>query len=243
MNIELSKKESHHDKCLLLVGGDGDTIDVFSRLANDLDKALSNYRICSFDFSTETTSDERLLDIQAKELELVCQQLLDNHHVANITIWCTSRGAYATSKLLAKNIFNERISHVIMFDPSDYYTKISGLGTWSGYQDYLPKSQVVSDVLTNIKGNTIVDVVHLTLRNYGPKGYFESEYINRGIDNPLGFHRLNTLMVKSFYSKLPQMNKGVYLEINTIPHGFVRDGDLQKNYERVVKSIKKLIIK
>lgn len=243
MQIKISKSENFHNKCLLLVGGDGDNIDVFSRLANDLDKALSNYRICSFDFSTETIGDERLLDIQAKELELLCHQLFDNHHVTNITIWCTSRGAYATSKLLASGKFNDKISHVIMYDPSNYYTGISNNGTWSGYQDYLPKSQVVSDVLTNIKGNTIIDVVHLTLRNYGPKGYFESEYINRGNDNPLGFPRLNTLMVKSFYSKLPQKNKGVYLEINTIPHGFVRDGDLQKNYERVVKSIKKLIIK
>lgn len=225
------------------MGGDGDTIEVLSRLASNLASSLSNYQICTFDFSTETTSDERLLDIQTKELELVCHQLFDKHHVADITIWCTSRGAYATSKLLASGKFNDKISHVIMYDPADYYASISNNGTWSGYQDYSPNSQVVSDVLTKIKGNTIVDVVHLTLRNYGPNGYFEVEYKNRGKSNPLGFPRLNSQMVKSFYSKIPQKNKGVYLEYKSIPHGFVRDGDLQKNYERVVKSITSLISK
>ena len=98
------------------------------------------------------------------------------------------------------------------FNPADYYLNSNQDHTWSGSQDYNPNEKVISDEIKEIIGNFKVDVVHLTLHNYGKTGYIEKEYINRGKNHREAFPRLNTQMVKSFYYKVPNTNKGRYLE-------------------------------
>lgn len=240
MKISLYPPGNKSTKCLILVGGDGDTIEVLAPLTKAISSSLPGYIICTFDFTTEPSS-QSVLDINAAELILVCQELVNDHGIEVIDIWCTSRGAYPTVKLLGNKDLAKYVRKVILYDPADYYLGETDLHSWSGYMDYSPVRRVVSDDLENIIGDCLIDVVHLTLKNYSPGGYFESEYPNRGKDNPLGFLRLSTKMVKSFYAKIPSKNRGEYIEDPTVPHGFVRDGDLVKNLDQVSNLAVKII--
>lgn len=241
MKINLLSPNKNASKCLVLVGGHGDTVEVLSPLAHSISALLLDHQVCTFDFSTDHTESESVLDIQARELEQVFGQLSDLFGHKSISIWCTSQGAYATTKLLVQNNFVAYISKVVMYDPADYYLSSRGIGSWTGFETYLPTARVVSDELVRLSGDYKVNVVHLPLRNHGPNGYLESEYLDRGKDDAHGYPRLNTQMVKSFYSKLPASNQGKYLEDSLVPHGFVRDGDLQKNLKRVATIAVQLI--
>lgn len=236
MEISLYPPRNQSPKCLVLVGGDGDTIDVFAPLTQKISSKLPNHQICTFNFTTESQG-ESILDINTRELTFVFDQLITKHGIKTIDIWCTSRGAYPTVKLLQNEKYAKYLRRVIMYDPADYYLSETDLHSWSGSMDYNPSRRVVSDDFAHVKGGCIVDVVYLTLRNYGHDGYIQSEYIDRGLDDPLGFPRLNTSMVKSFYAKLPLKNRGKYLEDPVVPHGFVRDGDVELNYKRIVNLV------
>ena len=233
MKISLYPPRKQSTNCLILVGGDGDTIEVFAPLTQTISSKLPNHQICTFDFTTESQA-ESILDINTRELTFVCDQLITKHGIKTINIWCTSRGAYPTVKLLQNEKYAKYVRRVIMYDPADYYLSETDLYSWSGSLDYNPSRSVVSDDLVHVKGDCIVDVVHLKLRNYGPNGYLQNEYKNRGLDDPLGFPRLNTRMVKAFYAKLPLKSRGKYLEDQVVPHGFVRDGDIDLNYKLIV---------
>lgn len=240
MNISLYPPDRVAKKCLVLVGGDGDGVDVFAPLVNTISQKLSSYQICTFDF-TESSSTSNVLDIQTRELESVFQGILDSQQYQFIDIWTTSRGAYSTTRLLSHPIYSASIRRVIMYDPADYYIDNSDIHSWAGYKEYLPTLPVISDEIQNMVGEAIVDMVHLSLRNYGPEGYIDEKYENRGIDHEDGYPRLNTKMVKSFYDKLPGKNKGKYLLENRVPHGFVRDGNISQNYEHVADLVHKIL--
>lgn len=241
MNISLIPHSSTATKCLVLVGGDGDGVEVLSTLSNMLSQGLPDYQICSFDF-TEESSTRSVLDIQSIELQQVLQHLIDLGQFERVDIWCTSRGAYATTRLLGQPYYSDHVSYVIMYDPADYYIAESNLHSWAGYENYEPTLKVISDEIKDIKGDYLVDVVHLSLKNHGPKGYWETDYAKRGINHEGGYPRINSEMVRSFYDKLPVNNKGRYILENSIPHGFVRDGDIGKNYELLTKQLVDMIL-
>lgn len=246
MKINLLPEERKTEKCLVLVGGSGDTAEKFESLARALGEKLGGFVICTFTMSSEVGEGESLLNKQAEELREVMEQLATKFE--EIDLFCTSMGAYATVKVLGEEKYYPFIKKVIMFDPADYHvsdkfqfaTPDSEI-TWSGYQEYEPKDKPIVEELKNYEGKAKIDVVHLVVRNHGQKGYIEKEYGDRGKDNPSGYPRLNTEMVKRFYENAPERNMGKYTEVNNLPHGFLRDGDIAKNLERVVDVVVSLI--
>jgi hypothetical protein len=242
MKISVYPEDKINENCLLLVGGSGDTAKGFEPLVTKLIDQLVNYSICTFSFASKSEV-ENLLDIQSRELEEVLSQLVTEYHFKKIDIFCTSQGAYSTAKVLASHKFNESISSVIMYDPADYYMDGTNLHSWSGPQEYVPNRKVVSDDLVGILGNYKVNVVHLTLRNHGTDGYLEIEHGKRGEDNPGGYPRLSTQMVKNFFIKIPSANKGEYIEVSDVPHAILRDGNISQNIDSVANTVSTLLAK
>ena len=240
MEISVYQPKNHSKKCLVLIGGSGDNIEKFVPLVDVLRQKIKNFSICTFTFSFEGRT-EYILELQSKELEDVVKQLINNQKFKELYLFCTSMGAYATVRLLAKAIYNNKIRKVIMYDPADYYFNSQQEHTWSGSQAYSAVKPVVSDKLKLIKGNFRIDVVHLTLRNYGKSGYIEPKYINRGKDHSDGYPRLNIEMVQSFYNKTPFANRGRYIEESDVPHGLLRDGNIKQNISKVTQRIADLL--
>lgn len=246
MKINLSQPDNLKDKCLVLIGGVGDPAEIFEPLINKLVSPLPNHTICTFTFS-QKSNGMSLLNLQSKELEEVISQLINHHNFKKLDLWCTSMGSFATVKALLNQDYGHNISHAIFFDPADYYlddlaTDVEQETTWSGYQDYQPTKPTICTQMANLTSMTIVDVVHLTVRNHSIKGYIESEYSRRNGDNPVGFTRLNTQMVKSFYKHTPAVNRGKYIEINNLPHAIFRDGDVEQNLQTIVKHLVKTVL-
>ncbi len=187
-----------------------------------------------------------MLDLQAKELRDVMDQLYTTNQFESVDVFCTSMGAYASVKILVDMESDGLINKVIFFDPADYYlssrfSTLEGEDTWSGYMDYDPKEEVVSDRLKDYVGIATIHVIHLTLRNHGPNGYVEKDYRDRGKDEPSAYPRLNTKMVKKFYDNVPSRNQGEYVEMGDVPHGFMRDGNIQRNNVKVAEMIEMLL--
>lgn len=231
-------------QCLIMVGGSGDTADRFAPVVKQISRHLPNTEICTFTM-TETTDPSLTHDTQVKEVEEVIEMLLTKHLFKRIDIFCTSMGAYSTSFLLNNPKYSQAINRVIFFDPADYYTDHNLANkqgnSWSGPDDYLPVGEVASDKLRGVRSNLLAHVVKLTVRNYGKNGYVYPDYDKRGEDVAWEYPRLNTKMVMSFYDKLPGTNKGQYIEINHLPHAFLRDGNIEENQKQVVSLIVDLL--
>lgn len=228
------------DNCLLVVGGYGDTVKVFQPLLRVLSETITTHQICSFDLTFD--DDINVLEIQANELKDAVTQLNNNPNIKKISIWCTSMGAYSTTMLITSDDVCTKLQKVIFFDPADYLMSATSDETWSGFEEYEPTSPVVSDLLSNLSASTIIDVVHLTLRNHSEDGYIAQDYSDRGKDNSGAFPRLNSDMIKAHWDKIPPTNKGKYLEIDNIPHGFIRDGNVSQNLQDIAQISKKLLL-
>jgi hypothetical protein len=223
-------------KCLVLVGGSGDTVEGFTPLVTKLSERLIDYSICTFNFSTKVEAGS-LLDKQAQELEVVLNELVTKHNFIKVDIFCTSQGAYATVKSLSSHKLDNHINNIILYDPADYYLSEIDLHSWSGSSKYLPSKTIVSDELQTISGNMKVHVIHLTLRNYGLHGYLQKEFKDREFDDPSGYPRLNTKMIEAFYAKIPPANKGKYIELSGVPHAILRDGNIATNISTTIETI------
>lgn len=237
MKITIYPSDPIQENCLILVGGSGDTTEGFEPLVTKISEKLPDYSICTFSFSTQSET-ESLLDLQSSELAEVFSEITTKYNFKKIDVFCTSMGAYSTIRLLNNEKYQNFVSRVIMYDPADYYQSAKFANsddvTWSGPQEYNPSKPVISSELSTISGNCVVSVVHLTLRNYGVKGYMQKEFKNRGMDDLSGYPRLCTEMVKSIYAKIPPTNKGEYVEQPMVPHAILRDGNIEKNLENVV---------
>jgi hypothetical protein len=246
MKISLYPTDLVSPKCLVLVGGSGDTSEGFDPLVQAISNKLIDYSICTFNFSTSSKT-ESILDVQARELNDVMGQLTTDNRFKQIDIFATSMGAYATIKLLQNNHYSKIIRNVILYDPADYYLSAkfadSDDVTWSGPQQYVPKSKVISDELKEIEGKCKITVVHLTLRNYGQDGYIDNSYSDRSIDHSGGYPRLCTDMVRAMFDKIPLKNKGRYIEESNVPHAILRDGNIKANIEQVSSTIIDIISK
>ena len=130
----------------------------------------------------------------------------------------------------------------IYLDPADYYLSREGReiypDTWNGQEEYRPVFPTISLLMSDIKGGVTIHIVYFSIRNYENKSYVEPSL--RGIDNPHKYSRLNRNMVRNFYNAIPIKNKGEYLEVNQIPHAFLRDGNLSNNFKKVRLLIKDL---
>lgn len=246
MDIYLFPRDEMRERCLLLVGGSGDTVERFAPLVSLLSKRLFRHTICTFTLSNSCNEGESLLENQVGELDEVMKQLISQSKFAKLDLFCTSMGAYAAVKILTNPGYSQLFEKVIFFDPADYYLSSSfgsadGELTWSGYMEYLPGEPVVSGELKGYEGEAMIHVVHLTVRNHGSKGYVKKKHEERGKDEPGAYPRLNTEMVKKFFENTPEKNRGKYVEISDLPHGFIRDGDIQTNLIKVADIISDLI--
>ncbi len=236
MQIFIDPANKQYSKCLVLVGGSGDTVERFKLLVTNLLTKITDSAICTFDFS-DHADHESLLDIQSRELEEVFSELTTKYDFNEINIFTTSMGAYATVYLLSNNTYSNIIKHAIFYDPADYYISAKFAGsndhTWSGPDLYRPNKEVVSNRLKLIDSNAKISVVYLTLRNYSKSGYIDTDFSNRGIDHEGGYPRLNKQMVKHFYHCIPAKNQAGYIKEAGVPHAILRDGNIQANLDKV----------
>ncbi len=245
MLIQLTTQKEIRKNSLILVGGSGDPIEKFQPFANILSSNLTEYTIVTFTLS-QHSNDSDLLKIQSRELTEVIDQLMSEFSFQKLDLWCTSMGAYAAIKALQDDKYKNSFGTIIFFDPADYYleARISDAdkaGTWSGPQDYSPIAPTISMELQNTDSSSLIHVVHLVLRNYSEDGYIASVYQDRGIDHESEFPRLNTAMVESFYKYIPSQNKGEYIEVADVPHGFIRDGNIELNLQRIANVTQSLL--
>lgn len=241
MQIRLSPSDNNLSKCLVLIGGVGDPAEIFIPLTRLLAPKLNNHKICTFTFS-QNTKTMPLLKKQTMELEGVLDELVLTHKIKHVDLWCTSMGSYSTVKAITNPKYTQYLKHAILFDPADYYLNDQALSvddelTWSGYQHYNPESPTISQSLSNILSNIIVDVTHLIVKNHNQSGYLDKEYHLRNRNNPKGYPRLNTVMVKRFYKNLPVKNSGKYQEIDHLPHAIFRDGDINYNLTTIANQL------
>ncbi len=237
MQIFIDPSNKQYSKCLVLVGGSGDTVEGFAPLVTEFSKHITDTSFCSFNFST-TCSEGSLLDLQSQELQEVFKELTTKHDFNEINIFTTSMGAYATTYLLNNNTYSTIINHVIFYDPADYYISAKFAGsddsTWSGPDLYRPNKEVVSNRLKLIDSQAKISVVHLTLRNYSKSGYIDTDFSDRGFDHEFGYPRLSKQMVKHFYHCIPVKNQAGYIKEAGVPHGGItRDGNIQANLHKV----------
>lgn len=222
---------------LIIIGGSGDKKDKFNLLVKKLVRTGFTDNILTFSFRGYENEKFLPLKQQIRDLEEVLDFVGDRYHFSNVLLCCTSAGAVSCSFALANRKYQNLVSKAIFLDPADYSVdeleRYEGVYAWNGASVYNPDREVVSDILKNIAGDVIVDVVRFSIRNSIGDGYAK----DRGRDYPGLFPRLNEKMVRAFYDKLPPANKGTYIEINNLPHAFMRDGNVSKNYDEISKLI------
>ncbi len=227
---------------LIIVGGSDDDRFTFKSLAKKLLKNGESSNIITFSFKGTEENISLPLKQQIEDLKTILKWVLKRYQ-GNITIICTSMGAYSTSHVLVESEFNKRLNSAIFIDPADYYLskdmKSDGGGTWNGLNKYQPKEITASSLLNNLDSKTKIHVINFTLRNYTKNGYVKKDI--RHIDNKAYYQRLNNNMVKSFYNNTPKNNRGEYIEDNTIPHAFNRDGNIENNVISLTKLIQKIL--
>jgi hypothetical protein len=224
---------------LLLVGGSGDNKNKFNGLIAQLQKKDFKANFITYTPRAVIENSSHPLKQDINDLCEVLHFALTNFEFCEFDLFATSRGAFSTSFALKDPFYAAIIRKVLFFDPADFYLHQAQLEdggfNWDGPKVYSPNRSTAADQLKQISGPVRVDVLHLTLRNYTKNGYVpEAE---RGSDHKKGFPRLNTRMVKTFYSNLPETNRGKYLELPGIPHAFMRDGNIEKNIVKVAEQI------
>jgi pimeloyl-ACP methyl ester carboxylesterase len=233
---------SRSRKLLLIVGGSGDTRRTLAPLAVRLARNDAGYDVATFSFRGMETGRSYPLRQQVTDLQEVLEYLAA-HIKKDITILCTSKGAYSTCFALASDKNNAHIAKAIFLDPADYEMttdrEAGGAETLSGPDPYIFNSNTASSLLGQINADVIIDVMRLTIRNFGPDGYPDPS--QRGQDNPQLYPRLNAQMVATFYERTPAPNRGQYVEVPGVPHAFGRDGDIPKNIEALYAAILSLI--
>ncbi len=235
-------KGTDDKKLLVIVGGSGDNKDKFNVLIQLL-KDANDWSIVTFTFRGLIASKLYSLNQQTQDLKDVLRYFKDELNLQEIAVVCTSMGAYSTANVLIDPEIEDYIYTAIFIDPADYYLKDGDRPeenyAWTGAVEYKPESETASELLKLINSDVKIHVINFTIRNRGPEGYPTSE--QRGVDNPELFERLNNEMVKSFYFNAPEDNRGEYIEDNTIPHAFIRDGDINDNNLKVANYISQLL--
>ncbi|MFZ2025807.1 MAG: hypothetical protein WAV30_00785 [Microgenomates group bacterium] len=226
---------------ILIVGGSGDSKDSYDELIHRLIPLVPQQAIVTFSFRGVEEKIDMPLSQQIQDLKDVIGGLKNRE---SVSIVATSNGAFSVAHLLGDPEWGKVIRSVVLLDPADHYgdtqETVRSSRTWTGTDIYAPTRKTTSILMGEITSDVVVHVVNFTLRNYGKDGYTDEEV--RGIDDPARFARLNNDMVASFYSNMPEKNKGNYIEDNTIPHAFMRDGDVEKNMTTILSLLKRTVL-
>lgn len=232
------------DETLIYVGGSADTKDTVIELVENLLIKNVDRNIVTFSFRGYEEKDYQPLQQQVIDLMEILNWTINNLS-SKIILVATSMGVYSTVFAVTNSEYNQNnIQKAIFIDPADYYTSGSNIvclcNTWSGCEKFAPTKEIASDLLKGDLCNLKVDVVNFTIRNYTKDGYVDEKF--RGTDNPKCFKRLNAEMVKRFYFNVEVKNRGKYLEVNNIPHAFVRDGNVKENIKNLASILVRILL-
>ena len=226
-------------KTLIFIGGDGDTKEDFSKIAQAVSEAMPSLNICTVTFEQPENFRE-VLTLSVTSISELLQRLIDEKQNTEFLIFCTSSGAYCTCLAISTGNYANNISKVIFCDPANYYLPGENddhNGTWDGCTKYNPIGKTSSDLLKEINSNVVANVVYFTIRTCTNHQYVYSKYFDRGKDMPSALPRLCENMVKTFYKNLPAKNKGKYVELGKVPHGFIQYGNILANQNIIVDLI------
>lgn len=231
----------------------GDQKNKHTIIFADGDGSDKNSAIGSFNLLHEKTTDTNILAFSYRKPQkndcYLCNSIEDlstlttyakqNLAPNKITIIATSAGAYPTTYLAISSVHNKSIDKIMYLDPADYLIHSdndhSFEMSWAGPENYPMEKPTIAKLLNKIDTDIKIDVVNFMLRNRDVDGYVPVE--KRHLDHPDKFARLNNDMVQAFYENTPEKNRGKYIEDHQLPHAFERDGDLEKNRERIVELI------
>lgn len=243
--IDIYPARAESNRLVVFVGGSSDTKDDWAGIINLIQETDPTLSCASFTFA-ERLSDEPLpLSQQTADLRGVIDFLVADNS-KEIVLVATSMGFCSASQILHDPKYSQSIRQVILLDPADYpleadHQLSDQAHTWSGADEFDHPPDLFSDLLPQVSGNYQVDVVHFCLRNYGPDGYIDKQYTNRGRDHSDGFPRLNRAMIRSIYDKLPPDNQGQWLEVDGLPHGINRDGNIAQNIHQISTLLSRLL--
>jgi hypothetical protein len=230
------------DSTLIFVGGDGDGKNKFDPIIKRLFSKGYQSNILTYTYRGLDEGEQTSLNQKTIDLEEVLDFAQNKLGTKTIKLFCTSMGSWATVKVIINKRYNKFITDVFLLDPCDYYQKESAIDTeiayhWKGYENYKPEGPVLSDHMKGITSDVRVRVVSLIVRNYSRNGYNSDKSLERGKTTDGFYPRLNIEMVKAFYAKTPDKNKGGFVELDNLPHAFMRDGDVHDNVQRISKLI------
>lgn len=242
IRVDIYNNESATNTIVIVVGGDGDDKDNIAPFAKSLSEKTP-HRIVTYDSTTpiRNTLAEQLDYVEDTKVVInYCNSIVRD---CELVLVCTSSGSIATTLCLIDSTLEQYISTAIYLDPANYFITEEGRSitndTWRGKEEFKPKFPVLSSKMSEITGEVVVHVIPFTIRNSTGDSYLEKE--KRGIDNPGFYPRINTESIKHFYTSTPDKNKGEYKEVNTIPHAFLRDGNVKQNLEQLTDLTKDLI--
>jgi hypothetical protein len=241
--INIYRKKVGNNGIVVMIGGFGDDRNAFKNICHGLIETKSDTDVCSYSIRGLETDKSFPVFQQILDLQEVLDLLLTRGY-QNIKLVSTSMGSIAMTAVLVDKKYKEFISSGIYLDPADYYLKFDVLEepeTWSGYKKYEPTQPTVSTLLKNLDTNVKISVVSFALKNCVEDKYFFSANSERGVDIPKGHSRLSIEMTKSFFENTPSKNKGRYIENKTLPHGFERDGDVNRNESEILGIIINLL--
>ncbi|HRI05661.1 MAG TPA: hypothetical protein PLV59_01820 [Candidatus Dojkabacteria bacterium] len=240
--IDLYNEDKSFDKILIFIGGDGDDKEYLIPFNTVLANSIS-CPLVSFDYSSmegDFRANEKYKYAINEAIEVI-KYFSNKYRTSEIILACTSAGSIPTTYALL-DLVSSRISKAIYLDPANYYVTKEGQSTkdgeWTGNHDYKPQFPTLSSLMKSITSNTKVYVTPFTIRNSKGNQYVDPEF--RGIDHEGLLTRISVESTKSFYNNTPEKNKGEYIEINTVPHAFLRDGNIDSNIRALVDLIKRI---
>lgn len=232
IHLQITKKSI--ESVVVFISGSGDTKDVYTPITKILEEKDFPSTLVSFSFRGRDEGREYSHTQQIEDLEDVLDYLI-REGFSKITLIPTSMGFISVACVLNNQKYTTFISEVLMLDPADYPIDMSR-ETWTGMDEFIPTTELYSNLLKNISSNLKISIVHFSLRNFD-KNYKAKTDLERGVDNPEAFCRLNKDMELNIFNNVPEKNRGEFLEDYKLPHAFSRDGDINKNHKIVAEYI------
>lgn len=233
VKFDYFKSKNDSNETIVLIDGSGGNRLKLRPLAEYLNTKFNNKNIVSISFSGTETGVSYPPKTQYNDLKLVLNYLIENKENKKFDLVCTSMGSISTVLVLNDKDLDKYLANVIMLDPADYSIDMGEKEgkTWTGYEKYDFEADTLSKLMCSINSDAKVHIINFKIRNYSDKGYAPD--LERGIDNPKLYSRLNNEMVETFYERTPYQNHGMYIEDDRLPHAFLRDGNIKKNMKTV----------
>lgn len=238
--FDLYLRNNKCEKLIILIDGDGGNRLELRPLAKFLFEGTKDSNIVAVSFEQmETNMQLPSPKTQLFDLKAIISKIIEIIKVNEINLVATSTGAISAVLATIEDDGLD-IKNVVLLDPADYLLVdlSSNLGqTWDGNQIYPSDKKTFSLLLKDVRQNVKIHVINFMIKNCIEGKYGQ----DRGFHYPEGHSRLNNDMVRSFYTRTPDVNKGIYIEDNKLPHAFLRDGNIKNNLNIIKKYIVDLI--